>query len=262
LITSEQGLGDEIMFASCLPDVIRQADRCTIECEARLVDLFRRSFPSAEVFPKDMTNTPSVQAATAEYQMPMGSLPGLYRTKREDFPEHRGYLIADPVRVAYWHDQLAGMDDRRKIGISWLGGSHQTRKLSRSVPLAQWSEILEKQDCTFISLQYTECQQELDEVYRKSGVRVLHWPEVIADLDELAAMICALDQIISVQTAVVHLAGALGCKVRVMIPVNPEWRYRAQGHDMPWYPSVHLYRQQQAGKWADVIHSITRDMSG
>lgn len=258
LVRGEQGLGDEIMFASCLPDVISRAGHCVIECAPKLERIFRRSFPAATVYAATAVREALDEAATADIdcEVPVGSLPLYFRRQVADFPRHRGYLQADCARVEYWKQRLASLGAGIKVGISWRGGSLQTRSPLRSIPLEQWFPILRAGGAQFVSLQYDASGNELDRFRADCGIDVKHWPDAIADYDETAALVSALDLTISVCTAVIHLGGALGRPVWVMAPHSPEWRYGFTGETMPWYPSAHLFRQSQFGVWDPVIKRV------
>lgn len=261
LIHAEQGLGDEIMFASCLDEVIVQARHCVIECHQKLEKIFQRSFPAATV--RGTLQTGKSQnwlggEAGIDCKIGIGSLPLHFRRHRADFPAHSGYLKADPARKDYWRSRLGALGEGPKIGISWRGGAIRTRRYMRSIPLEEWTPLLRLPGMHFISLQYGECQDEIDAVSRTSGIRVHHWPEAIEDYDETASLASALDLVISVQTAVIHLAGALGRPVWVLVSSRPEWRYQEAGESLPWYPSVRLIRQATAGEWGPVMDQASR----
>ena len=259
LVYAEQGLGDEIMFASCLPDVMREARACVVECAPRLQSLFQRSFPAARVVASDGRGVVgSVGSAQAGIDCctPAGSLPRRWRNTLSDFPDHAGYLVADRTRVAHWRERLTSLGAGLKIGVSWRGGVHSTRRSLRSVPLDQWLPILRCRGAQFVSLQYSDVRGELSDLRARYGMVVHHWQEAIDDLDEMAALIASLDLVVTVQTAVAHLSGALGNEAWVMIPTVPEWRYRVHGDAMPWYPALRLFRQQSPGDWAPLVNSI------
>jgi hypothetical protein len=260
LIFYEQGLGDEIMFASCIPDLVAAGAHCVIECSAKLLPLFRRSFPQATVYAAnpDRSLPRSVKEAGIELQCPAGSLPLYLRRTRADFPRHPGYLQADPQRVAAWRARLAALGPGLKVGVSWQGGTHKSRRPVRSLPLAQWLPLLQTKNVQFVDLQYTDSGAELAALHAATGVRVHSWQEVRADYEETAALVSALDLVISVCTAVIHLGGALARPVWVMAPFSPEWRYGIAGEDMPWYPSVRVFRQPAYGEWDAVIGHVAR----
>ena len=263
LVYGEQGLGDEIMFASCLPDAIARLKHCVIDCSPRLAPIFARSFPAATVHGGAQTDADPSWLATApavDARIAIGSLPGLFRRRAEAFPRHSGYLKADAQKAASWRERLAQLGPGMNIGLSWRGGTAATRRDLRSIPLEQMLPLLRLPGVRFISLQYTDCTAELRRVGADHGVEVEHWPEVIADLDQTAALVAALDLVVSVQTAVVHLAGALGKPAWVMVPAVPEWRYLRAGIATPWYPSVRLIRQQTAGEWQPVIDCLALEL--
>lgn len=263
LVYCEQGLGDEIMFASCLPELIKTARECVIECEPRLEKLLRRSFPEATVYPAAADRVPpdDIVQRGLDFELPIGDLPRIFRRARADFPRHSGYLKADRERVAYWRERLAESGGGLKVGISWTGGVEKTRRPMRSIALERWLPILEAPAVSFVSLQYTpEAGNEVEAIRAAHGIRIEHWRQAIDDYDETAALVGALDLVISVCTAVVHLGGALGQRVWVMTPHSPEWRYGISGDTMPWYPSVKLIRQPVARDWDTVIASVAANL--
>jgi len=247
------------MFASCIPDLVRARARCVIECNPALRALFTRSFPDTIVYPAsaDKSVPEPIRANGIEQEVPLGSLPLYYRSSAAAFERRGGYLRADPDRVSAWRRRLTASGPGLTVGISWQGGTASTRTALRSVPLEQWLPILTVPGVRFVSLQYTrDAQQSLAVLQQKHGISVAHWAEAIADYDETAALVCALDLTVSVCTSIVHLAGALGRPVWVMVPHNPEWRYGYVGETMLWHPSARLFRQQQAREWQPVISSV------
>jgi tetratricopeptide (TPR) repeat protein len=256
-VYAEQGLGDHIMFASCIPDLMKIAGAVTIECNAKLEKIFRRSFPDAAIVAeRAWRDSRSLAGQPADYKVAIGSLPLFFRRSRADFPAHAGYLRADPARVERWRAELARLPGHRKVGISWRGGLASTRRSIRSISLEQWAPVLTVPDIDFVSLQYGGVAKEIDRFCESTGSRVQHWEEAIADYDETAALVSALDLVISVQTAVVHLAGALGKTTWALLPSLPEWRYGSEDHTMLWYPAVNLVRQLQPGAWDAVMHEV------
>jgi len=257
LVHAEQGLGDEIMFASCLGEVIARAGHCVVECHRKLEKLFRRSFPGATVHGALQTDADLAwldRMPKIDCKIGIGSLPLHFRRSLADFPRHTGYLKADATRVADWRARLDALGRGPKIGISWRGGAKKTRRHVRSIPLEQWGPLLAVPGVHFVSLQYTDCRAEIGAVESASGIRVHHWRDAIDEYDETAALVAALDLVISVQTAVVHLAGALGKPVWALVSASPEWRYQKSGESLPWYPSVRLLRQSTPGDWQAVVN--------
>lgn len=264
LIYGEQGLGDEIMFSSCIPDLIAKGRHFLLDCEPRLEKLFRRSFPGVRVLSGRQTAATTIgwpdDRSKADFQIASGSLPRLYRQSRESFPRHSGYLVADPRRVTYWRDRVRQLGPGLKVGFSWRGGTIHTRNKLRSLGITQLLPLLGLSGVQFVSLQYGDCQNELSSFSSSHGFVVNHWPDAVDDIDEAAALVCALDLTISVQTAVVHLCGALGRPVWAMVPAVAEWRYQCSGETSPWYPSLRIFRQSTLGQWHDVIDRIMLEL--
>ena len=260
LVTREQGLGDEIMFASLLAEVLGMARRVFVECDPRLESLLRRSFPGATVFASlpEGALPFAVQRERIDLRVAAGSLPRFLRRGAGAFPPHQGYLRADPRRVDYWRGRLAGLGPGPKVGLSWTGGVRKTRRAVRSVPLERWGPILAARGVRFVSLQYTAGAAE-----EAAAAGVVHWPEAIDDLENMAALACTLDAVISVCTSLVHLCGALGRPAWVLAPYSPEWRYGLRGGGMVWYPgSVRLFRQPAYGDWDAPIAEVAAALGG
>ena len=262
LVYSEQGLGDEILFASCLPDIVAQAGHCIIDCNPRLAELFRRSFPQATVHGGGQTDPTGWLdgLGPVDCKVPAGSLPLHLRSRPEDFPPHAGYLRAAPERVDAWRERLHALGPGPKIGLSWRGGVPQTGRGSRSIGLAELLPVLRMRNATFVSLQYGPCDAELAAFEREHGIGIRHWQEAIDDYDQSAALVCALDLVISVCTAIVDLAGALGRPAWVLAPVRTDFRYGLAGAAMRWYPSVRMFRQVRYGDWGPVIGAVAAEL--
>ena len=142
----------------------------------------------------------------------------------------------------------------KKIGLSWRGGVGLTGKKRRSFSLSELQPVLSLPGVHWVNLQYTDVREEIE----TSPVRVHHWQEAIDDYDQTAALVCALDGVLTVCTALVHLTGGLGRPALVMVPFGADWRYGATGERMVWYPSVRLLRQRRVGDWTDVLEEVSR----
>ena len=263
LVTAEQGLGDEIMFASCIPDLLTLGARCVIECHPKLERLFRRSFPQASVRPGTPLEVPGWLAEFPELRgyIPAGSLPLRFRRSLTEFPPHRGYLKADPARVSVWRSRLEALGPGPKVGLSWRGGTAKTRSKLRSPDAEHLVDLLREPGIEWVSLQYDATEDEARALSAAAGAKVHHWPEAIADYDDTAALLCALDLTVSVCTALIHLGGALGRPVGVMAPFSPEWRYGLYWDVMPWYPSVRILRQKSPYGWPEVIGRVKNELA-
>jgi len=253
LLYAEQGLGDEIQFASCLPDALARCDAAIVECDPRLVSLFARSFPRARVTARPIERDPRNRKVRphCDAQIALGSLPGLWRRSTEEFPATAGYLVPDAERVARWQDRLAQLGDGLKVGITWRGGAEPSVQRRRSTELSQWSRILSVPRATFLALQYGPVADELSTLRQATGLVVHDWPEADRwnDIDDLAAQIAALDLVITVDNSTAHLAGALGTRVWTLLPFASDWRWLMQCDRTPWYPRMTLFRQDRPGEW-------------
>lgn len=259
LTYNEQGLGDEIMFASCVPDLIASVRHCVIECSPKLHGLFTRSFPAATVYSLGANNAvpADVQKIEIDAEVPLGSLPLYYRRPVSSFPQHKGYLVADRMRTDAWRARLDALGPGLKVGVSWKGGTYTTRSPLRSISLSRLAPILRVPGVHFVSLQYTpDAPADIEALSADEGIEIKHWPEAISDYEETAALVSALDLTVTVCTAVVHLAGALGRPVWVAAPHSPEWRYGLVGETMPWYPSARIFRQETRGDWDPVVDAL------
>lgn len=249
LVMAEQGLGDEIMFASCLPDLPANVP-LHAECIEKLLPIFRASFPHIHWVAKG--DLPAVAAqCPAPLAIPMGSLPRLYRRDSASFPR-RAYLNAPAAARAEARDKLAKLDGL-KVGISWRGGTEITRKRLRSLSLPEVGRLAAVPGIAWINLQYGDCAEELFFLNETCGMTIHHWPGFLDPYECTAALVSELDLVISVDTTIVHLAGALGQQVWALIPHVPEWRYGFDAVDMPWYPHVDILRQTAAGRWDEPI---------
>ena len=252
VVHAEQGVGDEILFASCVPDLIRQADRVILECSDRLEALFRRSFPRAIVRSGKLDDPIDwlEEYAPVHCQLPIGSLPRWFRRDRGAFSGAGAYLQADSRAVGEWRNRLA-VTSKPAIGISWRGGVPATRGRLRSVPLELLKPLLER-DAEFVSLQHGAQARDFEGMRG----RVTVFPGVTDSPDELAALMGALDLVVSVDNTTAQLAGALGHPVWIMLSATPEWRYGSSGDSMPWYPSARLFRQGGEQRWEPVVERV------
>lgn len=243
ILHGEQGLGDEVLFMSWWPLVKDMADEVIIECTPRMVKLFERSFgvrcygTEGEVPDQDI-----------DAQCPMGHLPYFLG----DAPEHDGFLVPDPERVAFYRSKLEELGDGPYIGLSWKGGLRTTHMHLRNTPIDDWKGFLLG---TPISLQYG--------IAGKGGeyLDIPHWQDCIDDLDELAALIKACDLVVSVCNTTIHMAGALNVPCYVLTPSRPAWRYGLTGESLPWYKSVTMVRQK-GEDWTPVFKKVRRMIQG
>jgi tetratricopeptide (TPR) repeat protein len=255
LLLSEQGVGDAIMFASALPDLAASAAQVTCACERRLIRLFANSFPTVSfVDPREARLASSAFTKVVA----MGSLGRVYRNRLEDFPGTPYLRPCAGVR-ARWEERLGPRPGGLRIGLSWRGGGPNTGTTRRSLSLEQLARVLDLPGCEFVSLQYGEPRAEVEafNAGRANAVRLFPAAEM-DDFADLAGLVQCMDLVVSVQTAMVHLSGALGTECLALVPYNPEWRYMARGDAIPWYRSVRIFRQMAAGDWEPVIQEVAQ----
>jgi uncharacterized protein (TIGR03032 family) len=267
LVYGEQGVGDEIMFASCVSGLLQSAGRLILACEVRLTPLFARSFPDATVVPLESLAHPDERQklGQVDWQTAAGSLPrllGLHETPSAACP---GYLLADADARQTWRGRLQELGSGRKIGISWRGGKDAAEQRHRSIALEQWKPILTTPECRFVKLQHGESQAEVLDVASRCGVAIAHWPEInpIVDLDSFAALISALDLVISVDNSTLHLAAALGVPTwgLVAFPSASYWRWFGDGEQSPWYGSLRLQRKRAADNWEELLGHVAATLA-
>jgi tetratricopeptide (TPR) repeat protein len=259
-VYAEQGIGDEILFASCLPDLARCGGHVVVECEARLVPLFARSFPWSTVIqrPVRLTSIGAIDPPV-DVQIAMGSLPRLLRNERTAFPAHRGYLESNATRASEWRHRLKGTG-QVAVGFSWRGGKDPDIQRRRSTSPADWIPLLSIPRVTFVDLQYGVCPADRDALLCHKDVVGFKEVDPLRDLDEFAALMSACDLVISVDNSTVHLAGAMGLCVWTLLPFASDWRWMMSARETPWYPSMQLYRQQSAGDWNPVFCQLAADL--
>lgn len=252
VVYGEQGIGDEIMFSSCVPDLKAKSDLVVLDCHPRLKTLFERSFGVDCHGTRKNHEYLDWDVAGYEFnaRSPIGSLPRYFRANGE-FPR-TPYLITGRNKAV---DALPGF----KIGLAWIGGYKETRAAIRSMNLAEMLPIL-RRDASFVSLQYTDCRMEIAHMERQIGKRI-HQFDFIADqksdYDLTAEVVNSLDLVIAVNTSVIHLAGALGKECWTLTPDRPAWRYTTtSGEVMPWYGSVRQFRQAKGEQWAKVVERV------
>jgi len=260
LVYPEQGVGDQIMFASCLQDLSACVRHITLGCEPRLSPLFSRSFPGVEVIPY-----PEYERYRSDIDgfVSIGSLPRYFRQVREDFPG-RSYLKPDAESLQSWEQRMSATDKNYRIGISWRGGAEDKTRKPRSIPLEQWRCLANLPGISLVNMQYGNHDEEIRLAETCHGIHLLslHGADPLKDLDEFAAQMCALDLLITVDNSTAHLAGALGVQCWVLLPRPWDWRWFGCSSDSPWYSSVELFRQSTAGIWDDVFENILMRLHG
>jgi len=272
LIWAEQGVGDEIMFGSLLSEAKPLAQELVVQVDARLLGLFKRSYPGITFMERSL----ELDDVQFDAHLPMGSLPRILRPDLASFEaQPLAYLKADPERLlqvkaqlsaSYLEPPLHSMTPLPCIGISWRS-QNDTFGAQRSLALVRLVKQLQCQHPTgmrLINLQYGDVQADIDECFEQTGFRVEQMAEVdnFRDLEGLACLIQSCDEVVSVDNSTVHLAGALGQAVTALLPMSADWRWLEQTHTTVWYPSVWLLRQSALGDWDSCWSSAFTQVGG
>lgn len=273
LICAEQGLGDEVMFANVLPDVSRAVGpqgRLTIAVERRLISLFQRSFPAADIVAhrtvalggRVLRGLADDARHQAQCWTPMASLMADFRPTAEAFNGSEAYLRADPARVAHWRAWLATLPQHRKIGLLWKSLKLDGERSRQFSPFEGWRPVLETPKVAFINLQYGDCDEELTQARERFGVKIWTPPDIDLkrDLDDVAALCCAVDLVIGFSNATLNLAGACGAPTWV-ITGSGAWTRLGTAH-YPWYPQARAFVTPSFADWSPIMSQISSALKG
>ncbi len=251
LLHSEQGLGDAIQFFRYVPLVAKRGARVILEVDKRLQELMSSLDGAAQVL--------SSGDALPEFDLhcPLLSLPRAFNTVLETIPSHTPYLQAAPERLVKWSARL-GPKRGLHVGLIWSGNPAHQRDQARSIEFGALTALLDT-GATFVSLQ--KDIRPADAVTLASRKDVIQIADELADFSDTAAMMAQLDLIISVDTSTVHLAGALGRPVWILLPYLPDWRWLLDRDTSPWYPTARLFRQDETRRWDSVIPHVQAALS-
>lgn len=258
IVYGEQGIGDEIMFASMIPDLIfKKKCRVIFDAHPRLYKIFRNSFPQVVVYGtrKDKEISWPLNH-NFDAAIPLASCARFLRNKKEDF-DGLPYIHPEFDDIKKYEAMFLGkFNDKPRIGFSWKGGTKKTNLKERTIRLSQIKllTMFREIDAHWFSLQYTEgAAEELQKLEREHGVKIHHYQDMLDDYDETAAFIANLDIVVSVPQSVVHLAGAMGVPTIQLTPKQAMWQMGVYGQDMPWYSCVKNVWQKNQGDWGQVI---------
>ena len=250
MLIADQGFGDVIQFCRYIPWARTRCQRLVLACSADVAPVVRQ-IPGIDMIFGNWKNCPDFTAYAA-----LSGLPRLHGTRTDTIPGGIPYLHADPALAETWARRIAGLvpPGFLRVGIVWAGRPTHGNDHNRSLPLPALAPLLAVEGVAFLALQKGPAHVELARHY--GSAPLINLAAEIARFDETMAALPALDLVITVDTSVAHLAGAMGRPAWVMLPFAPDWRWLLGRSDTPWYPHLRLFRQEDYRAWDDVIATV------
>ena len=249
LVHSEQGFGDTVQFCRYVKLLSDLGARVILEVYQPLANLLQHLDGLADLVVRGAELPPF------DYHCPLLSLPLAFRTDLNSIPRTPGYIQANPVKLTKWRQILDSTGPL--VGLVWSGNPAHTNDHNRSIPLEKCLQMLSS------GIQYVSLQKDVRDTDRKvldSNPQIMHFENQLQDFSDTAALCELMDVVISVDSSVAHLSGALGTRTWILLPFVPDWRWMLDRTDSPWYPSVKLYRQSAFGFWDGIFSRINDDL--
>ena len=252
---AEQGFGDTLQFARYVPLLVARAGGVTVRVHQQLVTLLRESLPGATILGDRGDPAPYQHDAV------LLSLPRLFRTRMETIPAQVPYLRTPAAAAERWRQRLGAMQGL-KVGLTWAGNAEHVNDSRRSIDLALLAPLFEVPGTSLASLQCGPRASDLKAFTRAKARRreIIDLSRELEDFAETAGAVAALDLVVTVDTSVAHLAGALARPVWLLLPWVTDWRWMLHREDSPWYPTMRLFRQQRGEDWTSVIARVAREL--
>ena len=263
LLMNEQGLGDTIHFVRYATLLAKRGAKTIVACPPVLRAVIETVQGVDGVVDDKAVGGGTVTGGDVpqfDFYAPLSSLPGLFKTTLATIPARVPYISADPQRVERWRERLAGDAGNFKVGIVWAGTAAHVNDRSRSAPLAAFAPLAGIEGVTFYSLQKGPPAAQI--ASPPAGMKVVALGDELRDFADTAALLEVLDLLISVDTSVVHIAGALARPVWTLLAAGPDWRWMLDREDSPWYPTMRLLRQPQPGAWPPVMEGVAAELKG
>ena len=250
LLHAEQGLGDTLQFVRYAPLVAARGGNVVLEVQTRLHRLLRHA-PGAEEVIRRGEALPEV-----DWQCPLMSLPWALGTELNSIPAEVPYVYPDPALVAAWGQRMAG--NSLRIGLAWGGSPTFPHERWRSIPMEQLAPLTNLAGTTFYSLQMGPQAGQVKQL--GSRAQIIDLQDEQEDFADTAAIVANLGLVISIDTSVAHLAGAMSKPVWILLQKSPDWRWLLDREDSPWYPTARLFRQSTLGNWQDVVARVEGEL--
>jgi tetratricopeptide (TPR) repeat protein len=251
LLHHEQGFGDTIQFIRYLPMAMARGGKVLMLLQPKLLPLFQRSVVADQWIPA------GGQLPAFDLHCPLMTLPLVMDTRMETIPAKTPYLFAEPSLCARWRERMQPIR-QIKVGLAWAGHRLNPNDRNRSIFPSELDPLADVQGVQFISLQ----KDDIAESYRRGPAKMnlMNWTGELVDFSETAALIENLDLVITVDSVIAHLAGALGKPTWVLLPFGSDWRWMLDREDSPWYPTLRLFRQTQPGDWSSPIGAVASEL--
>ncbi len=257
LVWPEQGLGDEMLFATCVPDLVSLGALVTVALDPRLVGLYGRAWPDVRVIEDG-----SRDDGPYDYHVPLGSLPRYLRASRSDFRPAWSHVVPGRAQLIAWRERLKGVGPGLRVGINWRSGLRGADRRRYYAAFEAWRPLVEVGGAEFVNLQYDDCEEELAAMERVTGRRIHRWAGVDLkhDLESVAALMWHLDLIVAAPTAVTSLAGAVGTETW---QVDPGTDWTAFGEDRsPWFPAIRVFRKPYGDRsWSGTLNHVAHALT-
>jgi tetratricopeptide (TPR) repeat protein len=248
LLHAEQGFGDTIQFIRYAPLVAQRGAKVIVECQKELTSLLKNTEGINQIV------SYGEPLPDFDIQCPLLSLPLVFNTTLESIPAKIPYISADPLSIEKWKGRIKIDKEKTTIGLVWAGSTTTRKEGYYSCSLEAFAPFAHLNNITLYSLQKGQASEQVAKP--PNGMKLIDYTEEIHDFSDTAAFIINLDLIISVDTAVAHLAGAIGRPVWTLLRFSPEWRWMLDRMDSPWYPTMRLFRQPAPGDWGCVIGKV------
>src|SRR5215212_41149 len=252
LLHAEQGLGDTIQFVRYAPLLALTGAKVMLEVQPDLRDLLARVQGVAGVVAR------GEPLPDYDVHCPVGSLPRALRTEAANIPAEIPYVKASGERITKWRERIGSLPSPR-IALAWAGSAAHANDRNRSIALSQLAPLLSVEQASFVSIQRELRNEDSDLLAR--APRLMHIGDALDAFEDTAAVAALVDVVISVDTSVVHLAGAMGRPTWILLPFCPDWRWMLERDDSPWYPTARLFRQPALGDWDSVIGRVCEALS-
>ncbi|WP_083638674.1 tetratricopeptide repeat protein [Rhizobium oryziradicis] len=254
LLIGDQGFGDTIQFCRYIPEAAARCPNIIMACSAEMKPIVMQQKSGMQYVDR------WDQVPTFDAYCPLSGLPRLFKTDLNAIPTPIPYLRPEAAKLAYWRARLEQLIPRgyQSVGIAWAGRPTHGNDYNRSMALRDLAPLSQLNNTVLVSLQMGPAIAQISDYY--GAAPLINLGTEIADFTDTMAILAVIDHMVAVDTSIVHLAGAMGRPVSVLLPFAPDWRWLRDRNDSPWYPSVQLFRQRKSGVWSEPVHAIAHSL--